>query len=95
MITEIKVFFPEVEHYLLKQFTTKQQVQYSKKSDEWVPREIQMFPLNIILHGWPLPADPTFTGLQTGGISPPSARLHAYKKIRKRDRTLVGPIHTR
>ena len=49
-----------------------------------VPHEIRMFPLNIILHGRLLPADPTcpglhmqtHTGLQMGGISPLSAHLH-------------------
>ena len=49
---------PEVEHYLLKN-SSSQNNKYSKKSNEWVPCEIQIFPLNIILHGWPLPADPT------------------------------------
>ena len=96
MITEIKVFFPEVEHYLLKQFTTKQQVQYSKKTNEWVPCEIQMFPLNIILHGWPLPADLTCPGLHADSHLSPNwwnfatlcSSAYACNGIRKRDRTL-------
>ena len=55
---------PEVEHHLLKDSSQqKQHNKYSKKSNEWVPHKIQMFPLNIILHGWLLPADPTCDGL--------------------------------
>ena len=37
----------------------------------------------------------TRTGLQTGGISPLSARLHAYNEKRKWDRTIVKGLLTR
>ena len=62
IITKIKAPLQKLNIIYWKQFTTKQH-KYGKKYNEWVPCEILMFPLNILLHGWPLPADPTWDGL--------------------------------
>ena len=52
----------EVEHYLLKQFTTTTISTVRNLMNECIARNSNV-PLNIILHGWPLPADPTCVGL--------------------------------
>ena len=67
-----------------------------RKLNDWLPGKFQMFSLNKLLHGWPLPtwgSPPCRLALVSDQVG--SHRSHcssAYKKKRKRDRTTLKSI---
>ena len=83
MITEIKVFFPEVEHFITTQIiTTVMNEVYWMSALRNSNVSIKYYPPRMTASSWsdlPWSSDlhmQTHTGLQMGGISLLSARLH-------------------